>query len=234
MASDETATPEPPKKPTTTISATAYRVLRLLPLKLSAAQYGLASKAIEEAVAKVDGDVERVSYRVHGRLADERHPVREPYGWLITRGLRNDQCPAAECESGRIWPTGADCPTCRERYADRRGTPLIFRDRATAIYEVTWTCSGCERPGTGEVPADGTCDGCRHAANTIKAALTAYHLPPAYENGLRMPDRWRCAEDGCQQVTEGARPDHGRCWRCAPKYKRRQRTHRRWQTGGTA
>ncbi|MFF2191726.1 hypothetical protein [Streptomyces sp. NPDC058157] len=230
----ETAAPEAPKKSPTTISATAYRVLRLLQLDFTPGQYALAAKAIEHAVADVRGDVERITHRVHGHLADERQAVRDPYGWLITRGLRNSPCPAPQCEEGRTWPTGADCPTCRERYADRRGTSLIFRDRATAIYEVSWTCSGCECPGTGAPPADGTCDDCHQAASAIKAALTEYHLPTEFENGLRLPDRWRCAEDGCQQITEGARPEHGCCWRCAPKHKRRQRTHRRWQTGETS
>ncbi|AXE23553.1 hypothetical protein C0216_08830 [Streptomyces globosus] len=231
VAAPESASPEPPTKPTITISATAYRVLRHLPLKLSAAQYALASKAIETAVAGVGGDVERIADRVHRHLAGQ--DVGDPYGWLISRGLRKSPCPAPQCEDGRTWPTGADCPTCHERYADRRGTPLIFRDRATAIYNVTWTCSGCESPGTGEPPVDETCDDCHQAAKAIKAALTEYHLPAEFENGLCLPDRWRCAEDGCGHTTEGARPEHGRCWRCAPKHKRRERTHRRWQNGGT-
>ncbi|MCJ0868061.1 hypothetical protein [Streptomyces sp. AP-93] len=158
VAEVDTASPEAPKKSPTTISATAYRVLRLLPLELSPGQYGLAAKAIEQAVAQVGGDVERITDRVHRNLAGPQ--VTDPYGWIISRGLRNSPCPETACEDGRTWPTGADCPICRERYADRRGTPLVFRDRATAIYEVTWICTKCERPGPGEPPADAICRVC--------------------------------------------------------------------------
>ncbi|MFF9982819.1 hypothetical protein [Streptomyces erythrochromogenes] len=158
VADPVAASPEPQQEPSTTISATAYRVLRLLPLELSPGQYGLAAKAIEQAVAQVGGDVDRISDRVHRHFAGQH--IADPYGWLIHRGLRNSPCPAPECEDGRTWPTGADCPICRERYADRRGTPLVFRGRATAIYKVTWTCTRCERPGPGEVPPDGVCDRC--------------------------------------------------------------------------
>ncbi|WP_405832483.1 hypothetical protein [Streptomyces sp. NBC_00105] len=161
VASVDTASPEAPKKSPTTISATAYRVLRLLRLDFTVGQYALASKAIEQAVAEVRGDVERITHRVHGHLAEERQAVRDPHGWLISRGLRNDPCPAAECEGGRVWPTGQQCGVCIERWKDRRGTPLIFRDRATAIYDVTWHCGVCERPGVGEHPAGGACDHCQ-------------------------------------------------------------------------
>uniref|UniRef100_A0AAU2JKV7 Helix-turn-helix domain-containing protein n=1 Tax=Streptomyces sp. NBC_00049 TaxID=2903617 RepID=A0AAU2JKV7_9ACTN len=179
VAAPAAASPEPqestPRTRTSTISTTAWRVMRRLPLKLSSGQYGLAAKAIERAVAEVGGDVERITNRVHRNLAGE--DVRAPYGWLITRGLRNDPCPAPDCERGFVWGSGEPCRICEERFADRRGTPLIFRDRATAIYEVTWTCTQCERPGPGEVPADGVCDRC------CPGAVAPSHYFPADVQG---------------------------------------------------
>lgn len=151
------ASPEPHKDSPATISPTAYRVLRLLPLEFAPGQYALAARAIERAVAEV-GSVERITARVHRNLAGQ--DVRDPYGWLITRGLRNTPCPAPECEEGRIWSTGEQCRICVERWADRRGTPLIFRS-SKPVFERTWECSGCECPRPGERPADGRCSDCR-------------------------------------------------------------------------
>ncbi|MFF4448215.1 hypothetical protein [Streptomyces sp. NPDC001502] len=158
VAGPVAASPETQHKCAATISATAYRVLRLLPLQLSSSQYVLASKAVEKAVAEAGGDIDRIADRVHRHLAG-RH-VTDPYAWITRRGLRNSPCPSPTCEDGRTWPAGANCPICRERYADRRGTPLSFRDRATAIYEVTWACATCDRPGAGVPPADGICRDC--------------------------------------------------------------------------
>lgn len=165
------ASPEPHKDSPTTISATAYRVLRLLPLEFTPGQYVLAAKAIERAVAEA-GDIERIVNRVHRHLADERQEVREPYGWLITRGLRNDPCPAPACEAGQLWPTGETCRICVERWADRRGTPLIFRN-SKPVFEVAWTCVDCERPGRGERPADDVCSRCHAEAGIAFASLFA-------------------------------------------------------------
>ncbi|MFF0550796.1 hypothetical protein ACFYUL_17750 [Streptomyces sp. NPDC004311] len=168
VASDETATPEPPKKSPTTISATAYRVLRHLPLKLSAAQYILASKAIEQAAAEVQGDVDRIANRVHRNLAGQ--DVVDPYGWLITRGLRNSPCPAPECQEGYVWPTGQSCRICVERWCDRRGTPLLFRSSAP-VFSAIWECSVCERPRPGDPPADEVCGNCRSEMDRAVAWL---------------------------------------------------------------
>ncbi|WP_060178027.1 hypothetical protein [Streptomyces sp. IMTB 1903] len=182
VASDETATPEPPKKSPITISATAYRVLRLLPLELSAAQYALASKAIEEAVAKVDGDAERIATRVHRNLVGQ--DVRDPYGWLISRGLRNSPCPEAACEEGFIWPSGGACRICTERRIDRRGTPLLFRS-STPVFASTWCCSVCERTRPGEAAADGVCGDCR-----AEMERAAEHLAEAVDDAHHGHKEW--------------------------------------------
>ncbi|MFG2999752.1 hypothetical protein [Streptomyces sp. NPDC048340] len=157
VATAGTASPEPQQQTPATISATAYRVLRLLPLEFTPGQYSLAAKAVERAVAAV-GDVERIATRVHRNLGGQ--DVRDPYGWLITRGLRNDPCPEPACEQGFVWPTGEACRICAERWTDRRGTPLLFRDRAASLFGGTWDCSACKNPRRGEAPADAVCGDC--------------------------------------------------------------------------
>lgn len=173
VAAPEAASPEPRGDWPTTISATAYRVLRILPLEFTPGQCALAAKAVERAVSEV-GDVERILNRVHRHLADERQALREPYGWLISRGLRNDPCPEPACEEGQLWPTGESCRICLERWTDRRGTPLNFR-YSKPVFEVTWTCVDCERPGLGERPADDVCAGCHAEAGIAFASLFAQH-----------------------------------------------------------
>ncbi len=157
-ASGGTASPEPQRQPLATVSATAYRVVRLLPLEFTPGQYALAAKAIERTVAEV-GDVERMVTRVHRNLGGQE--VRDPYGWLITRGLRNSPCPEPACEEGFVWPTGEACRICSERWTDRRGTPLLFRNRAVSIFGGTWDCSTCKNPRRGEALADAVCGDCR-------------------------------------------------------------------------
>ncbi|MFB7353440.1 hypothetical protein [Streptomyces gardneri] len=172
VASPGAASPEPRGDSPTAISATAHRVLRLLPLEFTPGQCALAAKAIERSVSEV-GDVERILNRVHRHLANEGQAVREPYGWLITRGLRNDPCPAPACEEGQLWPTGENCRICIERWADRRSTPVIFRN-SKPVFEVTWNCVDCERPGHGERPADDVCSRCHAEAGIAFASLFAH------------------------------------------------------------
>ncbi|MFG2296300.1 hypothetical protein [Streptomyces sp. NPDC048603] len=166
-----------------TVSVVAHRVLHGLPVALTPGQYRLAAGVVERAVAEAGGDPERIRDRILRRLAEEwGRPIRSAYGWLVGRGLRNDPCPDPACEEGALWPDGSECRICHERWIDRRGTPLVFRNRARPIYDVRWFCSACERPGTGEPPERGVCRCCREerAAGAAGVADPATARDPVF------------------------------------------------------
>ncbi|MDJ0466800.1 hypothetical protein [Streptomyces sp. H27-C3] len=62
--------------------------------------------------------------RLARRLADQMRlggPIKDPVGWLISRGLPQlQQCGDARCDEGALLDSGRDCPRCEDRQADRR------------------------------------------------------------------------------------------------------------------
>ncbi|MFG2227696.1 hypothetical protein [Streptomyces sp. NPDC048644] len=79
------------------------------------------------AVAGVTGAAlagEVLADRLERRLARQGGPaaVAEPVGWLLGRGLiRQDCCSDVRCDEGVRMDNGADCATCGELVAYRRG-----------------------------------------------------------------------------------------------------------------
>ncbi|MEW1913816.1 helix-turn-helix domain-containing protein [Kitasatospora sp. NPDC085895] len=108
--------PEHSTLPPLTVSAEIHQVLRLVPdlvARMSRWQQREAARAIGRAIREVDGDVQRVADRLLRRAAlDAPQEVRDPYAWLVHRGVKRRGCHLAGCESGTDLVLGGLCTTC--------------------------------------------------------------------------------------------------------------------------
>ena len=80
-----------------------------------------------EAVRAVLGPCEAelvLAERLASRLDEQRAPIADPVGWLVSRGLpqRRTGCWSAVCDDGVDLGTGQPCAACRARTGERRSS----------------------------------------------------------------------------------------------------------------
>ncbi|MGW2706703.1 hypothetical protein [Streptomyces sp. NPDC001340] len=89
----------------------------------------LAEAATRSELATVSGFVGRsdapqvLADRLARRLADQLRlggPIKDPAGWLLSRGLpQRQECGDALCDDRMLLDSGRDCPRCEDQQADR-------------------------------------------------------------------------------------------------------------------
>ncbi|MFF5968173.1 hypothetical protein ACFY64_31520 [Streptomyces collinus] len=137
--------------------------------------------------------------RTPEQLADRvaRRWVRHRYQshLLAGRGLDNPykvlqalvgpgECPDAGCEDGEMVDTGADCRTCQERRANRRGAGGGVPTQRTGR-NAWWECRTCRNPKLERrepEPEDRVCQDCNHEVELAFEALAARLNAPTTED----------------------------------------------------
>ncbi|MFJ4469512.1 helix-turn-helix domain-containing protein [Streptomyces sp. NPDC089424] len=131
----------------------------------------LGNRTVDQLTARVARRWEAHGY-AQQVLSAEGPSVRRAVG-MANRLVGPSECPDPSCEDGRMIDTGADCPACPERKADRRArggkAPVPGQREATP----SWECANCGRPGKGEAPADLECRRCKQEAEAACRAAAA-------------------------------------------------------------
>ncbi|WP_231904912.1 hypothetical protein [Streptantibioticus cattleyicolor] len=86
-------------------------------------------------VTGVDPAARMLAERLTRRLCEQGGPqaVADPVGWLLGRGLpRRGACGDVRCDDGVRMDTGATCPACALRVADRRTLRRVVAEEVTA------------------------------------------------------------------------------------------------------
>jgi hypothetical protein len=172
--------------PPLTVSPEVYAVLSVVPLlvaRMSRWQQRQVAKAIGQAIREVGGDVDRVADRLMRRYAPlETGEIRDPYAWLVHRGLTPRGCQLPSCEDGTDMQLGGECHTCQYQRegaqaraalrhqaqrelspADEQGA-LTLQDRPCPLTTVP-------RPTAAPAPQRRTCP--VHRATVMPCALCA-------------------------------------------------------------
>jgi hypothetical protein len=125
------ATPTTTSLPPLTVSPELYAVLSVVPLlmaRMSRWQQRQAAKAVGQAIREVDGDVDRVADRLMRRYAPlETGEIRDPYAWLVHRGLTRRGCQLPSCEDGTDMQLGGECRTCQYQREDAQARAALRR-----------------------------------------------------------------------------------------------------------
>jgi hypothetical protein len=122
---------------------------------------------------------ERVRQRLGRRYASMQlsaEPIRDPGRWLLGAAVVRHGCGLADCESGRLWRTGAPCEVCAElRAADGQRPPgrppgprrPAYPHPAYPRPAARWhECEACGAPSRQPL-ADGLCRPCRPPADLL-------------------------------------------------------------------
>ncbi|MDI9836224.1 helix-turn-helix domain-containing protein [Streptomyces sp. KAU_LT] len=146
----------------------------------------LQDRTVEQLIARVARRWEAHGY-AQQVLSLEGPGARRAVG-IANALVRAGECPDPSCEDGHMIDTGADCPACQERKADRRArggkSPVPGQRTATP----RWECENCGRPGKGEAPADQVCRDCRTQAENACEALRARIEAPAEPSPTTFPE----------------------------------------------
>jgi len=100
--------------PVLQLSPRIWRVLAPVHHELADIRPYLMRRIAREIGAQLDapgGSEQRLTDRLARRYATT-DTIRDMGRWLLGAGLARHGCPHPDCESGVIWPTGADCETC--------------------------------------------------------------------------------------------------------------------------
>lgn len=106
--------------------------------------------------------------------------IGNPYAALQAL-VRPGECPDAGCEDGELVDTGADCRTCEERRANRRGRNGSVPSQRTG--RSWWECRICRDPKPHEPePEDRECRDCKREAAIACETLAARWNAPTTED----------------------------------------------------
>ncbi|MFF4726418.1 hypothetical protein ACFY3M_13905 [Streptomyces mirabilis] len=95
--------------------------------------------------------------------------IDNPYK-VLQALVRAGECPDAGCDDGELVDTGADCRTCQQRRANRRGG-AVPSQRSGRRW---WECRICRDPKHREPqPEDRVCQDCNREAEVVCAAKAA-------------------------------------------------------------
>ncbi|MFI7278581.1 hypothetical protein [Streptomyces sp. NPDC049879] len=184
--------------------------------------------ATEHVTGANEDAAELLAARLVDRRAEQTGPMTTTVGWMLRRGLPSRGC-GPRCADGIRLDTGADCPVCARRVADRRA------DRARAVLDVR-----AEMPGATPAVRRAEVERRLHAAVRRQAVLDIGHAERAarsrerYEAHVRDVAARRAAAEAeraalpCQDCdTPGAA---GLCTRCGQRRKVRASLSRAAET----
>ncbi|MCX4993807.1 hypothetical protein [Streptomyces longwoodensis] len=145
-ADDETPTPGPAAGrpaytgPALQLSPRVWRVLAPVRHELPGISAYMLRRIARETGAQLDapgGDEDRLTDRLTRRYATTT-TIRDIGRWLLGAALVRHGCGDPRCETGVIWPTGADCETCavnRQVAAARARRDAELAERARLLEE---------------------------------------------------------------------------------------------------
>jgi hypothetical protein len=126
--------------PALQLSPRVWRVLAPVRHELPAVSAYVLRRIAREIGAQLDapaGSEERLADRLTRRYASTE-TIRDIGRWLLGAGLVRHGCGDVRCESGVLWPSGADCETCalnRQVAAARARRDAEIAERARLLEE---------------------------------------------------------------------------------------------------
>ncbi|MGV4984563.1 hypothetical protein ACVB8X_14170 [Streptomyces sp. NRAIS4] len=160
--------------PELTLAPRIWRVLEpVKPLLPGLSPYVVRALAREIGRQLDEGqEPDRIRARLQFRYASTQE-IRDPGRWLLGAAVVRHGCGLPDCESGRLWRTGARCEVCAEpRAADGQRPPGRPPGPRRPVYPGPpgrWhECEACGAPSRQPLP-DGVCRPCRPPADLLRS-----------------------------------------------------------------